>query len=78
MKSPRTDKPKGLPGGIATPAVIFVASMTVFMVCSANPELVDLGPRLSPAGIGVLFAAASLFWLLIAIAKRPPPDSAAR
>jgi hypothetical protein len=62
---------RGLPGGIALPAAVFVAGATVFVVCWLNPELVDLGPHFSPAGIGVLTASMSLFWLLVAIARRP-------
>jgi hypothetical protein len=63
---------RGLFGGIALPAVLFVASAATFVVCWLNPGLVDLGPRLNPAGLGIFGAAASFLWLLVAIAKRPP------
>jgi hypothetical protein len=65
--------PRGLPGGVALPGLVFLASFATFVVCWRDPELVDLGPRLSASGLGVLFAAMSLLWLLVAIAKRPPP-----
>ena len=68
-----TDRPRGLPGGIALPAVVFVAGLATFVVCWRDPDLVDLGPRLSASGLGVLVAAASLLWLLVAIAARKPP-----
>ncbi|HJL14192.1 MAG TPA: hypothetical protein RMH99_00980 [Sandaracinaceae bacterium LLY-WYZ-13_1] len=67
-----TRSSRGLPGGIALPAVLFALSATTFVVCFTNPELVDLGPHLSPAGLGVLGAAVTFLWLLVAIAKRPP------
>ena len=70
-----TDRPRGLPGGIALPALVFVLGFGTFVVCWQNPELVDLGPKLSASGIGVLVSAVSLLWLLVAIAKRPPPGS---
>jgi hypothetical protein len=66
------EAPKGLPGGVALPAVVFLASMTLFIVAWRDPELIDLGPHIRPAGVGVLVAAASFFWLLAAIGKRPP------
>ncbi|GAB5547290.1 MAG: hypothetical protein SangKO_070500 [Sandaracinaceae bacterium] len=66
-------EPKGLPGGIALPAVLFLLSMAAFVVFFSNPELVDLGPNLSPGGLGVLGSAVTFLWLLVAIAKRPPP-----
>lgn len=68
-----TDRPRGLPGGIALPAVVFVLGFSTFVVCWRYPDLVDLGPKLSASGIGVLVSAVSLLWLLVAIAKRPPP-----
>jgi hypothetical protein len=61
-----------LPGGIALPAVVFLVSSTIFVVCWLNPDLVDLGPNLSASGIGVLGAAMSSMWLLIAIGLRKP------
>lgn len=66
-------EPRGLPGGIAPPAILLVLSMTGFIVAFRNPGLVDLGPHLSPAGVGILVAVVSAFWLLVAIGKRPPP-----
>lgn len=63
---------RGLPGGIALPGFLFVLSAAVFVVCWLNPNLVDLGPNLSASGLGILGGSISLFWLLIAIAKRPP------
>jgi hypothetical protein len=67
---------RGLPGGIVLPAIVFVASMTTFMVCWTHPDLINfgtaIGRRINPAGVGVTLAAIALFWLLIAIAKRPP------
>ena len=38
-------EPKGLPGGIALPAVLFLLSMAAFVVFFSTPELVDLGPK---------------------------------
>ena len=66
--------PRGLPGGTAAPAVVLALSAALFVTAFIRPGLVDLGPHLHPAGIGVTLAAISLFWLLIAIAKRPPLD----
>lgn len=66
-------EPRGLPGGIAPPAILLVVSMTTFIVCFRNPGLLDLGPHVSPAGVGILVAVVSAFWLLIAIGKRRPP-----
>jgi hypothetical protein len=60
-----------LPGGVLAPAVVLVASFALFVVAWRDPELIDLGPRLRPAGIGVLGAAFSLFWLLAALGRRP-------
>lgn len=68
-----TKAARGLPGGVLLPGVVFLSSFATFMVCWRDPDLVDLGPRLSASGLGVLFAAGSFLWLLIAIAKRPPP-----
>jgi hypothetical protein len=66
---------RGLPGGIPLPAVLFGLSMTAFAVLWAHPGWVSfgaaIGPRISPAGLGVIGAAITLFWLLVAIAKRP-------
>lgn len=63
----------GLPGGIVLPAVVLVASATLFAVAWRNPELIDLGPHLRPAGIGILGCAFSFFWLLVAVARRRRP-----
>lgn len=68
-----TKPAKGLPGGIALPASILVASLGLFMFAYAFPGILSLGEHVHPGGLGVLGAAASAFWLLIAIAKRPPP-----
>lgn len=65
-----TSERAGLPGGIVVPAVVLVASATLFAVAWRDPELIDLGPYFRPAGIGVLGCAISFFWLLVAIAKR--------
>lgn len=62
---------RGLPGGVLLPALVFVACATLFVVAWRNPDLIDLGPRLRPAGVGVLGAAFSFFWLLVAIGRRP-------
>ena len=64
---------RGLPGGIALPAVIFALGFGTVIVAFRDPDLIDLGPHLSASGIGVLVAAVSFLWLLVAIAKRPPP-----
>jgi hypothetical protein len=63
---------RGLPGGVVPPAILLFAFSTLFVVCWRHPDLVDLGPHLRPAGIGVLGAAFSFFWLLAAIGRRPP------
>lgn len=65
---------KGLPGGIAPPALVFVASTALFVYTYVEPGVIRL-PYASAAGAGVLFMAASLLWLLFAIAKRPPPKA---
>jgi hypothetical protein len=62
--------PRGLPGGVALPAVVFVSCAILFVVAWRNPDLIDLGPRLRPAGVGVLGAAFSFFWLLVAMGRR--------
>ena len=64
-------RPRGLPGGIAPPAAVFVACAALFVLAYLQPGVITL-PFMSPGGIGVLGMSASLFWLLIAIAKRPP------
>lgn len=56
-----------LPGGVFAPALVFAASFTLFLVAIDDPELIDLGPHLSAAGIGVLGMAASFFWFLAAV-----------
>lgn len=66
---------KGLPGGIALPASVLVTSLGLFVFAYLFPGVIDLGPNIHPGGIGVMFAAASGFWLMIAIAKRPPPPA---
>ena len=63
---------RGLPGGIALPGALFALSMFGFAFFFTNPGLLDLGTNVSPAGLGILCAVVTLFWLLIAIAKRPP------
>ena len=68
-----TPEARGLPGGIPVPAVLFLASMAGFAVLFRNPELLRIGGNFSPAGICVLAAVVTFFWLLVAIAKRPPP-----
>lgn len=61
----------GLPGGVIAPLVSLVGCATLFVIAWRDPDLIDLGPRLSPSGLGVLGAALSLFWLLAALgAKR--------
>jgi len=66
--------PRGAPGGIALPALIFSANVLIFLFVFARPGAVDLGPNINPAGVAVIFASLSFLWLLFAIAKRPPPD----
>lgn len=63
---------RGLPGGIALPAILFAGSAVFFGYTFANPGLIDLGPHLSPAAVGIFGGIVTLFWLLVAIAKRPP------
>lgn len=63
---------RGLPGGIALPAVLFALCMGGFAYTFTHPGLVDLGPHLSPAAVGILGGVVTLAWLLVAIAKRPP------
>lgn len=65
---------RGLPGGIAPPAVLFAVSIGTFMVCWLHPDLVDLGPYLSASGLGILGASIGLMWLLVAIGMRRPKD----
>jgi hypothetical protein len=65
---------RGLPGGVIAPLVALAAFITLFAVDLGDPALVDLGPHLSPMGVGVLGSALSFFWLLAAIgAKRTRP-----
>jgi len=66
-------EPRGLPGGIALPAVLFVACAVGFAYLFSHPGLIDLGPNVSPAGLCVLAGVVVFGWLLVAIAKRPPP-----
>lgn len=63
---------RGLPGGIALPAVLFAISAVFFGYTFTHPGLVDLGPHFSPAAMGILGGVVSFGWLLVAIAKRPP------
>lgn len=64
---------RGLPGGIALPATVLGLSLALFFFAYAFPGVISLGPNVHPGGLGVLGAAASAFWLLIAIARRRPP-----
>jgi hypothetical protein len=66
------ERRRGLPGGIGAPAAVLAASAALFVVAARDPELIDLGPHFSPAGLGVLGAALSAFWLLAAIGARRP------
>ncbi len=66
-------RPSGLPGGIAAPAVVLVLSLGLFVFAYTFPGVINLGGSVHPGGLGVLGAAASAFWLLIAIGKRRPP-----
>ena len=63
---------RGLPGGIALPAVLFVGCAVFFGYTFTHPGVVDLGPNLSPAAVGIFGGIVTLGWLLVAIAKRPP------
>lgn len=63
---------RGLPGGVALPAIVLVLCATLFVVCWRDPDLVDLGPHVSASGIGILGTAFSFFWLLAAVGMRPP------
>lgn len=67
-----SERPKGLPGGIVLPAVLWVSSMAAFAYTFSNPGLIDLGAHLSPAGIAVLLGVVTFAWTLYAIARRPP------
>lgn len=64
-------EPRGLPGGVIAPAVALVLFGVLFVVAWRDPDLIDLGPRIRPAGVGVLGAAFSFFWLLAAVGRRP-------
>jgi hypothetical protein len=64
--------PRGLPGGIGLPATVLVLSLGLFVFAYTFPGVLNFGPHIHPGGIGVLGGAASAFWLLVAIAKRPP------
>ncbi|MCB9592727.1 MAG: hypothetical protein H6719_08340 [Sandaracinaceae bacterium] len=66
---------RGLPGGIAPPAIGFVACAVFFGYTFSHPRVIDLGPHMSPAGIGILGGVVTLGWLLVAIGKRRPPGS---
>ena len=65
--------PRGLPGGIPVPAVLFLSCAVFFVWAFTHPGIVDLGPHINPAGIAVIGGCATFLWLLVAIAKRPPP-----
>lgn len=70
----RAKDKRQLPGGVVAPLIGLAGFGALFVVAARDPELIDLGPHFSPAGIGVLGAALSLFWLLAAIGlRRPPP-----
>ncbi|HEY8430081.1 MAG TPA: hypothetical protein VIL20_16985 [Sandaracinaceae bacterium] len=69
---PSAKEPRGLPGGPIPPAIVLVLCATLFVVAWLDPELVDLGPHVSAAGLGVLGSAVALFWLLAAIGARGP------
>ncbi len=60
----------GLPGGVAAPAILLVASAVLMVVALRDPELIDLGPHFSASGIGVLGSAGGLFWLLVALGMK--------
>lgn len=66
-------EPRGLPGGIALPAVSFLVCAVAFVYLFSHPGLIDLGPNVSPAGLCVLAGVVTFAWLIVAIAKRPPP-----
>ncbi|MBX3275807.1 MAG: hypothetical protein KF729_36455 [Sandaracinaceae bacterium] len=66
---------RGLPGGIAPPAVLFVGCVVTFGYTFSHPGVVDLGPHVSPAALAILGAVVTLGWLLVAIAKRPAPEA---
>jgi hypothetical protein len=55
---------------MAASAVMLIASTLLFVVTWRNPDLIDLGPRLRPAAIGVVGAAFSFFSLLVAFGLR--------
>ena len=67
------ERSSGLPGGIATPAVVFLICAVVFGYSFTHPGSIDLGPNVNPSGVAVSLGAATFLWLLVAIAKRPPP-----
>lgn len=67
---PKTER-RGLPGGILPPFIGLLAFAALFVLGMTKPDLVDLGPRMHPAGVGVIGAALTLFWLLAAIGARP-------
>ena len=66
MARDRNDR-RGLPGGIITPLLVFACFAALFVVGMRSPELIDFGPHFSPAGIGVIGSALTLFCLLAAI-----------
>ncbi|MGE0791742.1 MAG: hypothetical protein AB7S26_39065 [Sandaracinaceae bacterium] len=70
--SVQRERPRGLPGGIAPPAVALALSAGLFVAAYVFPGAIRLGPHVHPGGVGVTLAAISLLWLLVAIGKRPP------
>jgi hypothetical protein len=60
----------GTPGVIAAPAILLVLSVALLVIAVRDPELIDLGPHLSAAGLGVLGASGGFFWLLVALGKK--------
>ncbi len=64
---------RGLPGGMILPALVLVGFAALFVIAWSDPDLIDFGPRISPAGVGVVGSAFSFFWLLAAIGTRRKP-----
>lgn len=70
----KIEEKRGLPGGIPAPALVFAAFFTLFLVAIKDPDLIDLGPHFSAAGIGVLGMVAGFFWFLVAIGLHKKKD----